>query len=1164
MPSYQWIFHLAVLVSLTAGTAAGQSATTGALSGTVTGSDGARLPNTNVAITNPATNRTQTTTTAPDGSYAFSLLMPGAYSVMFAAQGFKPAQAPQVTINIAEAPTLDATLDPGDASAPVHCHCSFSVTSSATSTIVDAKTITAVPLTTRNFTQVLSMASGSAADVNNAGTLGRGTRGVNVNGNTSASAYSLDGAYAPSAVPNPDTISELKIQTSQYDAVYGAQVPSTALITKSGENEFHGDVWEFVRNDVFNANSFFRGSTGQNKPHLKQNQYGATLGGPVRRQKLFFFGSFQGTRQVNGLDQTSTSNVILPPLTNDRSAAGLAARFCPGNHPLDSRYLTYAGGKQLDCRNQSTATTAPINPVALRLLRMKTPDGGYYIPVPQTILASGGSAGLGFSSYSSPSTYNENQYMVNSDYLVSAKHTLSGRLYLATIDQFRTFGSPQGYPGTQMVPGDGTPQALQAHDYVASLSLTSAFSKRLTSEVRMSFTKSKQSATGDNTPSATSLGMTPANRFFDQPPETTILGPLGSFRLFGNFGNDFGTENTYYSGTGNLSWVHGSHRTRAGGIFFTQANFRDDIGNARGRIYFQTFSDFLIGLPAAENLSPPGRSNVQNIQANEGAGPLGQMQYQYRSYYGSAYLQDDYKLSPRLTVNFGLRWEYIGAAQDAAGGIGNVWPALLAQAPSPSASGTFAGVTVPANYNPNQINPYTGKPFGSPPAGVFTRETNSFYQNGSPWNLFAPRIGLAWQPFGAKGHVSIRGGFGLFYQSPTFSANGPGQPLFTAQPFAQGFTNADASNNVSSFQKPFPDTTLGFLARTPTSQLSDRIAGPEYVVPHLSQWNLSTQLRLVQTLSLDLGYVGSDGSRLLIGRGMNQPLLASPANPVNCGYDGFASHCITTNTSKNAKFRVPVIGETPTALAVNDFSGSSAYHSLQATLRKQATHLLSFQATYTYSRATNNTTIYNDPSNLNLDWARSSFDRTHRATTNFDFHLPMLVSRHGLKATLLNGWTLAGIVIVQSGLPMTLTDPNGGGVYGRASTSTISLCPGATYASLNTPGSTNSRLANWIDSSAICAPAAIGSDGSTGYGNAGQSIIGGPGQLNTDFSLGKTMRIGGIREDAVLAFRMEMYNALNHPQFSNPGTALGTATFGVITQNSVAPRLIQFAVKYLF
>src|SRR5262249_19628421 len=160
------------------------------------------------------------------------------------------ARMPRVAINVAEAPALDAILEPGEAAEPVDCQCQISVTATSTSTVVDAKTITAVPLNTRNFTQVLSMASGSAADVNNAGTLGRGTRSVNVNGNTSAGAYTLDGAFAPSAVPNPDTISELKIQTSQYDAVYGAQVPNTALITKSGENEFHGDAWEFVRNDI--------------------------------------------------------------------------------------------------------------------------------------------------------------------------------------------------------------------------------------------------------------------------------------------------------------------------------------------------------------------------------------------------------------------------------------------------------------------------------------------------------------------------------------------------------------------------------------------------------------------------------------------------------------------------------------------------------------------------------------------------------------------------------------------------------------------------------------------------------------------------------------------------------------------------------------------------
>ncbi len=1102
-------------------------------------------------------------TTGADGAYSFSMLSPGVYEVHFASQGFKTSRIASVTVNISEVATLDATLEQGDASELVACQCRSGGATASTGTVVDSKTITSVPLTTRNFTQILSMSSGSAADVNNAGTLGRGTRGVNVNGNTNAGAYTLDGANAPSAVPNPDTISELKIQPSQYDAAYGAQVPTTALITKSGEKDFHGDVWEFVRNDIFNANSFFRNATGQSKPNLKQNQYGATLGGPVRRDKLFFFGSFQGTRQVNGLDTTSTSNPILPPLTSNRSATALAAQFCPANNLLgngqpDPRYLTYAGGKQLDCRNQNTATTAQINPVALQLLQAKRADGSYLIPVPQTILTSGANAGLGFSSYSLPSTYNENQYLLNADYILSPKHTLSERGYIATIDQFRTFGSPSGYPGTATLPGDGTPQALQARDYVASLSLTSSLTKNFVNDARMSFTRSLQNAEGVNAPSASSLGMTSANPFFNHPPEMTVLGDLGSFRMFGNTGNDFASNSKYYSWADNLSWVHGRQTIRAGGVFLTQFNFRDDTGAARGKATFQTFGDFLLGLSAVDNLSPAGRSNVQWIQANVGIGPNGEAQAKYRSYSGATYVQDDIKVNSRLALHLGLRWEYLGPAQDADGTIGNTSPALLQQAPIPSASGTYVGTTLAANYNPNLINPYTGQPFGPPPAGVLVRSTKSYYDNNTPLDAFAPRFGLAWHPLGTKGLLTIRGGYGWFFQAPASAGTSTGMP------FAQSFTNSDSSNNLASLQKPFPTPTLGYAVRTVDSQLSDRVIGPEYRIPRLQQWNLSTQLRLSRTLSLDTGYVGSRGDQLGFSRGLNQPQFASAASPVNCGYDGVATDCITTNTSQNASLRVPILGETPTALSDTAYSGASTYHSLQATLRQQISRSLTFQVAYTFSRAATNTAIYNDLNNLALDWARASFDRTHRVTTNFNYQLPMLAHATGIPGALLKGWSLSGMVILQSGLPMTLTDSNGGGVYGHAATSTVTLCPGASYADLATPGSASARLNNWIDTSALCAPAAIGSDGATAYGTAGQSVMNGPSQVNTDFSLGKTTKVGGIREDGVLAFRMEFYNALNHPQFANPGTNVGTATLGMITQTSVAPRLIQLAVKYLF
>jgi hypothetical protein len=1137
-----------------------QSSTTGALTGIVMDPTGAVVPGATVMLVNDATSQTQKTTTDTNGSYRFSLLSPDTYGVNFSAQGFKTSQLASVVVNVSEVTVVDAQLEAGESTQQVVCQCHVSqMATSSTGTLVDSKTITAVPLTTRNTTQVLSMSSGSAADVNNAGTLGRGTQTVNVNGNTTAGTYTVDGAAAGGTVPNPDAISEFKIQTSQYDAGYGANVPNTNLITKSGANDFHGDLWEFVRNDIFNANEFFLKAAGQPRPNLKQNQFGGTIGGPIKRNKLFFFGSYQGTRQVNGLDPTSLSTVILPPLTNDRSPAIIGSQFCPANKApsVQSRYSTFALGMQVACDGTN------INPVALNLLQMKLPDGTYLIPTPQRILTSGPKAGLGFYSKSIPSTFRESQYIGNVDYAISSKQNLSGRVFLSRFDQVRSLSAPYAFnPGPPFVPGG--PHGFRPRDYVTSLKLTSILTSNVVNEVWAAFTQEDSVGDSRGIPSAASVGITPVDPFFPEPPEIEVLGSLGTFRFLGNFQSDSTSKTVTYQGADNISWAHGKQTTRMGVFADTQFNGRDDTGSAKGKIVVQNFTDFLLGLSAAQNGSPLGRSNIQTIQASAGAGPHGELQIQYRNYYGSAFVEDDIKLNSRFTFNLGLRWEYIGPSLGTDGTIGNVWPSLLSQLPIPPASGTLIGNTVAANYNPNLINPYTGQPFGPLPPGVLEHSTKSFYQNGAPLDTFAPRFGFAWQPGSQQNRLSVRGGYGWFYQTPTFSGNAANTLLLASPPFAQGISNTDASNDSSTLQKPFPTTTLGFVARTPTSELSDRVAGPNYKIPSVQQWNLSAQYGLSSSFSLDVGYVGSYGAHILISHGLNQPLLASLSNPVNCGYDGIPTDCITTNTSQNAKLRVPIVGETPSALAENDYIGLSWYHSMQATLRKQLSYGLTFQVAYTFSKAENNTTLYDDQNNLSIDWARATFDRTHRLIANFDYQLPISTRATGFAGTMLKGWSMAGIVIMQSGLPMTLTDPRGGGVYGGAGTSTITLCPGASYATLAKSGSAQSRLNGWFNAAAICAPPAVGSDGSMGYGNVGQSIVNGPGQFNTDFSFGKTTRVGGIREDSNLAFRVEFYNAFNHPQFSNPGTTFGTANFGVITQTSVAPRLIQFGVKYLF
>src|SRR6185295_17646787 len=220
------------------------------------------------------------------------------------------------------------------------------------------------------------------------------------------------------------------------DSGYGYKVPSNNIVTKSGSNDFHGALWAFVRNDMFNASAFFLNAAGVRKPNLKQNQFGGAVGGPIKKNKLFFFFSYQGTRQINGLDSSAQANMTLPPLTDDRSAARIGSQFCPANKSAAAKpnYNTFASGPNA-IGVQVACDGSNINPVAFRILQMKLPDGTYVLPTPQSISADG----LGKADYSRPSIWNNGQYLFNMDYVISKKHNLAGRFFFDHIRQIRSF-----------------------------------------------------------------------------------------------------------------------------------------------------------------------------------------------------------------------------------------------------------------------------------------------------------------------------------------------------------------------------------------------------------------------------------------------------------------------------------------------------------------------------------------------------------------------------------------------------------------------------------------------------------------------------------------------------------------------------------------------------
>ena len=375
-----------------------QTGSTGQLVGDITDPSGAAIPKAAVTAKETATGETRATTTDRVGHYVIPLLPPGSYSLTAVAPGFATGASNNITVPAATSTTVNLQLTLGSAEQTVTVESNAEILQTENAALgqtTDTTTVTSLPLTSRNFTEILQLNPGVASNLPNAASLGKGTVDVNVNGaRVSDNGYQLDGedalniqvqgsagilAESGVSIPNPYAIEEFRVQTGDYDATYGRSAGGNVdVVTKSGTNSFHGDVFEFLRNTDLNANDFFRNSTGQARPILRQNQFGGTFGGPIARNKLFFFASYQGTRQSNGLGSTSLQSVRLPLLSADasgRTAAALGAEF--------AGLAGQQGGTKI------AADGSNINPIALKLLNYKLPNGSYLIPAPQVILQPG-------------------------------------------------------------------------------------------------------------------------------------------------------------------------------------------------------------------------------------------------------------------------------------------------------------------------------------------------------------------------------------------------------------------------------------------------------------------------------------------------------------------------------------------------------------------------------------------------------------------------------------------------------------------------------------------------------------------------------------------------------------------------------------------------------
>jgi Carboxypeptidase regulatory-like domain len=1131
-----------------------QTAGTGALSGTVTDASGASIPGAKVKVTSESSGEARSVTTSAGGTYSVPLLLPGAYRVEATKEGFRTVSIPHVQIIVTETNALNIRLEVGQVSDTVIVAAEATQMQTESSTlgrVTSGEQVQALPLAMRNFTQIIGLNPGVSAEVANAGELGRGGGGNNQDPTVSSGNWAADNNFqmngvgvndiqqsgyfsAGVAVPNPDTIQEFKVQTGQYDASYGRNAGANVdVITKGGTNEYHGALWEFFRNDDMNANTFFLDANKQPRAVLKQNQFGGDFGGPIKKDKLQFFTSYQGTRQRNGLDLNCSSVIKEAPLTNDRSAATLGALFAAyGPGTANPTAVTAFGGTQV------AADGSNINPVALDLLNLKLPNGKYLVPTPQTINSSASVPfdAQGTAAFSEACPFTEDQFMTNADYEMSGKSKLMARFFFANSGI--TFTLPQ----TNLTGGGSPPGApVNLTQDFRNFSLTHSYiiTPTLLNEAEVAYHRIFATFAQAKSFSWSQVGATVVP-FDDNIPALAIdAGGSTGLSLGGNGQTVLIAENTY-TFQDSVSWTRGKHAFRFGAGLQREQNNQIGFHYLSGEL-FLTWADFMLGESGAQN-----GTGIGNMFGSLDL--LGLFDRAYRDWEVWTYAQDDFKVTKRLTLNMGLRFDRIGDFGDALGRNAGFDPSKADT--NPPAGGTLAGTTVPNNYS------------GTVPPGV-TKLGNDYGLNGTGQNTWNPRLGFAYQLPGTRDKVVLRGGYGVYHSRST------GQPflqLISAPPY--GEFRFFLPNFTFTEQQPLPlaqPTFPTFVPYSPTTANAITFFEPNYRPPMVQEFSLGTQTQLTPSLVLELGYSGARGLHLIDERSVNQAGLASPSNPINGQ---------TTNTLANIQARVPYPGFSAPQMLQIGSGGASWYNALLVSLNHRFSHGLQAQVSYTWSKDLSDTVgsttgpnggqAVGNQNNLRSGYGPDNFVRPHRLVINYSYQLPKPHWSSAFARQALGGWSVQGVTTYQSGHYLTVLYTNGSNVYG-ISTDRAQLSGTCTPGQYVTSGATTSKLNDYINNKCFTTPPVVGDDGAaTAFGNSGVGILRGPSEINFDFSTFKHFPLRKLRDTADLEFRSEFFNIFNHPLFQDPDTNLTDATFGQITNTYGNPRIIQLALKLSF
>ncbi len=1152
---------LAAIVLLFAVQGFAQEAT---IVGTVTDPTGAAVPNVSITVTNIDTGLSRSLTTSGDGQYVAPDLRIGHYTVKATAQGFKATEQQNITLQVSDRTRIDFKLTVGSAQEQVTVEAAAIAVQADTGEVSDVITgqqLTQLATNGRSMYSLISLTPGASSgqgDFQIPTPVG-GDANVSFNGmRQSHNLYLLDGsessdrggAGGSDVMPSMDAIAEFRTMTSNYSAEYGLSSAATmTAVIKSGTKQFHASAWEFLRNDALDARNYFNPAP-QKVAELRFHTFGFNAGGPVdfwaKEHKTFFFYNMEWRRLIQG--QTLNQTV---PDTAWYGGALPAAGTMFGSNPfptltvpdnVDPAYLfrncpggtAPAGIAPGGSFPSNTIPSCMIDPNAAALLQ-----AGIF-PANNAVNSSGNPVLQGGNNV--PTTVKEE--IVRIDHQFNSKFSVYGHYLREQIAQ--SFG-------TSMWSGDNVPTASNTFgnpSYSYVIHATHVISPTLLNEVAFNANGNQIHILPSN------LIQRPAgftsNRIFGGPNN---LNRIPEIHLAG-FNNTDYTNASWpwnnkaddYQIRDDISWTKGAHQIKMGGSWAIYKKVQDLFGNTQGSFTFNNnftgndFADFLLGAGSGYNeLAVQDSGKWNNVS-------------------WAAYVQDNWRVNNRLTLNLGLRWDGAPHTYEANNRMGNFYPNLY----DPAAAPIFADAAG------NNIDP-SSPGLGTSPNPILAG--TQFYLNGigipgktpgvpkglvnDQWAAFGPRLGFAYDLTGS-GKTILRGGFGMMYERIQ------GNDMYNAGPNVPFSTNI----NFSNIQLEDPGTQLSNSQPLIAPITVASITGLDKVnnkLPRSYQYSIGVQRALSARTVLELQYVGNQNRNQNAYLETNLPSSANIAT-------------LFANNNADYNTRVPYLGFH--SIRQTENLQSSHYNSFQAQIHSQIRRDLTLQAAYTVSRAidpaTGNNGVgdlnnYDNPYDLRYDNGPSGLDRTQIAFVNFIYDIPFLKnSSNKLLKSTVGGWQVSGIVTMQTGVPIHISE---GGITNCAQTNSATdpKCTGSLLGTGNissiVPNADNrpnisggvsypKTAGHWFSTSAF-SPTVAGT-----WGNLPFNSIRGPGRQNWNLALFKSFLFSETR-GSKLEFRAEFFNAFNHTEFNNVSNSFTNGDFGAVT-SAHDPREIQLGLKLYF